>query len=138
MGGMEEVLRIDVVLDRMETVRGTEGEVTMILFCGNFSCDLGKGEVLPGGVDTQICRKGEDKKLSARYILQGVDKQGETFRLFVENNGVCRKKAPLITSPVIYTDRSELKWMEQEKLVGTVEGNGENKVVIKIYRGEQA
>ena len=130
MSGMEEVLRIDVVLDRMETVRGTEGEVTMILFHGNFSCDLGKGEVLPGGVDTQ--------KLSARYILQGVDKQGETFRLFVENNGVCRKKAPLITSPVIYTDRSELKWMEQEKLVGTVEGNGENKVVIKIYRGEQA
>ena len=56
----------------------------------------------------------------------------------MENNGVCRKKAPLITSPVIYTDRSELKWMEQEKLVGTVEGNGENKVVIKIYRGEQA
>ena len=118
MGGMEEVLRIDVVLDRMETVRGTGGEVTMILFHGNFSCDLGK--------------------LSARYILQGVDKQGENFRLFVENNGVCRKKAPLITSPVIYTDRSELKWMEQEKLVGTVEGNGENKVVIKIYRGEQA
>ena len=32
MGGMEEVLRIDVVLDRMETVRGTGGEVTMILF----------------------------------------------------------------------------------------------------------
>ena len=42
MGGMEEVLRIDVVLDRMETVRGTGGEVTMILFHGNFSCDLGK------------------------------------------------------------------------------------------------
>lgn len=40
-----------------------------------------------------------------------------------------------LSVPVIYTDAEELQWMEQEKLSGIVEGNGENKVRIRIYKG---
>lgn len=132
---MQEVLRIDVVLDRIETVQGAGGEVTMILFHGNFSCELGSGKVLPGGVDTQTQRWGEDKSLSARYILEGKDQNQKPFRIFVENNGICKEGEVLKTCPVIYTDAEELQWMEQEKLSGIVEGNGENKVRIRIYKG---
>lgn len=132
---MQEVLRIDVILDRIETVRGTGGEVTMIFFHGNFSCGLGSGRVLPGGVDTQIQRQREEKSLSARYILEGEDKNQKLFRIFVENNGICKEGEVLKTCPVIYTDAEELQWMEQENLSGIVEGCGENKVQIRIYRG---
>lgn len=132
---MQEVLRIDVVLDQIETVEGAGGEITMILFHGTFSCELGSGRVLPGGVDTQIQRKGEEKSLSARYILEGKDEEQKPFRIFVENNGICKDGEVLRTNPAIYTDAEELQWMEQEKLSGIVEGGEENKVQIRIYRG---
>lgn len=132
---MQEVLRIDVVLDQIETVEGAGGEITMILFHGTFSCELGSGRVLPGGVDTQVQRKGEEKSLSARYILEGKDEAQKLFRIFVENNGICKDGEALRTNPVIYTDAEELQWMEQEKLSGIVEGGEENKVQIRIYRG---
>lgn len=132
---MQEVLRIDVVLDQIETVKGAGGEVTMILFHGTFDCELGSGRVLPGGVDTQIQRWGENRSLSARYILEGIDADQKPFRIFVENNGICMEGEVLKTCPVIYTDAEKLQWMEQEKLSGIVEGSGENKVQIKIYRG---
>ena len=132
---MQEVLRIDVVLDQVETVQGAGGEAAMILFHGTFSCELGSGIVLPGGVDTQIQRTGEKRSLSARYILEGKDENQRIFRIFVENNGICTESGALKTSPVICTDAEELQWMEQEKLSGIVEGNGENKVQIRIYKG---
>lgn len=132
---MREILQIDVILDQVEIVSGASGEAVMILFHGTFTCEAGKGMVLPGGVDTQIQRQGEERILSARYILEGMDKDNQPFRIFVENNGICRDGLPLTTSPVIYTDREELQWMEREKLTGTVESRGEGRVLIRIYRG---
>lgn len=41
-----------------------------------------------------------------------------------------------LSAPVINTDAEELQWMEQEKLSGIVEGNGENKVRIRIDKGQ--
>ncbi len=134
---MKEILRIDVTLDEVEKVQGAGGEVTMICFHGAFTCDFGSGRILPGGVDTQIQKKSGDKMLSARYILEGKDAQGSPFRIFVENNGICKEGEPLLTHPVIYTDTEKLQWMEQAKLLGIVEGSGENKVRIKIYQEEE-
>ncbi len=134
---MKEILQIDVMLDEVEKVQGAGGEVTMICFHGTFVCAFGSGTVLPGGVDTQIQRKGGDKSLSARYILAGEDAQGSPFRIFIENNGICKEGEPWITHPVIYTDAEKLQWMEQEKLFGIVEGSGENRVQIKIYREKE-
>ncbi len=134
---MKEILRIDVTLDEVEKLQGAGGEVTMICFHGSFTCDFGSGRILPGGVDTQIQKKGKDKMLSARYILEGKDAQGSPFRIFVENNGICKEGEPLLTHPVIYTDTEKLQWMEQAKMFGIVEGSGENRVRIKIYQEEE-
>lgn len=113
---MKEVLQINVILDRTETVAGAGGEVRMIFFHGTFSCGLGEGEVLAGGVDTQIWPAGKP------------------FRIYVENSGVCSDAKVIRTRPVIYTDAEALQWMEQAQLVGLAEGQNENNVRIKIYK----
>ena len=105
----------------------------MILFHGTFTCSLGTGKVLPGGVDTQIERRGQERTLSARYMLEGRDRENRTFHIFVENNGICKADGRIETTPVIFTDAKELQWMEREKLTGTVESAGEGGVMIKIY-----
>lgn len=130
---MEKALEINVILDQTVTVDGAGGQAAMLLFHGTFTCGLGSGIILPGGVDTQIGRTGEARTLSARYILEGRDRADRPFHIFVENNGVCREGEPLTTSPVIFTDAPELQWMEREKLTGTVKGNGEGSVLIEIY-----
>ena len=132
---MEEVLAIHVILDQIQSVQGAGGQVAMICFHGTFTCSLGTGQVLPGGVDTQIERQGRERTLSARYILEGQDRENRTFHIFVENNGVCGKNGVITTTPVILTDAEELQWMEREKLTGTVESDGKDGVMIKIYRG---
>lgn len=134
---MKEILRIDVTLDEVEKVHGAGGDVTMICFHGTFACAFGSGKILPGGVDTQIQKEGGDKLLSARYILEGKDAQGSPFRIFVENNGICKEGESILTHPVIYTDTEKLQWMEQAKMLGIVEGSGENRVRIKIYQEEE-
>lgn len=130
---MREILRVDVILDQVQEVQGAGAKITMISFHGNFECELGTGKVLPGGVDTQIQRVGENNVLSARYILEGRDEKGGLFHIFIENNGVCKDGDPITTRPVVYTDAKALQWMEKEQLIGIVEGV-ENGVQIKIFR----
>lgn len=127
------VLQIEVLLDAFNTVKGENGEATMILFHGNFVSDYGNGVVLPGGVDTQIEYKGQKRKLSARYILQGKDNNGNLFNIFVENNGVCTGDMPFITTPKVLTDCKELAFLEKADLYGEVHSAGEGKVLIKIF-----
>lgn len=128
-------MAIHVILDQIQSVLGVAGQVVMIRFHGTFTCSLGTGKVLPGGVDTQIERPGQERTLSARYILEGQDRENRTFHIFVENNGVCGENGGITTTPVIFTDAKELQWMEREKLTGTVESDGEDGVMIKICRG---
>lgn len=128
-------MTIHVILDQTQSVQGAGGQAVMILFQGTFTCSLGTGKVLPGGVDTQIERPGQGRTLSARYILEGQDRENRTFHIFVENNGVCGDNGRITTTPVILTDAEELQWMGREKLTGTVESDGEDGVTIKIYRG---
>ena len=47
------VLSIEVDIDESYSVTGGNGNVTMIRFHGKSECENFKGEVLPGGVDTQ-------------------------------------------------------------------------------------
>ncbi len=119
----EAVLTIDVVLDEIIEVTGSRGKAAMILFHGESSCANFKGKILPGGVDTQKEPAGEKRLLSARYILEGRDCEGEWCRIFIENNGeVAAPGETIKTTPVIYTDSKALKWLETADLSGTVEG----------------
>ena len=120
-----EVLKLYIHVNGCEKVESECATVQMISFDGRCDGDYFRGEILPGGVDTQIYYKDQPSKLSARYLVQGIDHTGRGCRIFIENNGI-------ITRPVIYTDSIALKWMETASMYGTlmvVEGQP----VITIY-----
>lgn len=127
-----EVLTVQVRIKEALEVKGGINGVTMILFDGECDCYNFKGKILPGGVDTQ--RLGEDGrvKLSARYIMEGVDYTGKSCRIFIENNGEIQSDGRIVTSPCILTDSDALKHLETAVLTGTVEGAPDG-VVIHIF-----
>lgn len=51
---MKPIFVVEVILDEIQHIQGDTGEVTMILFHGNCKSDIFQGEIIPGGVDTQI------------------------------------------------------------------------------------
>ena len=105
---MKIFLRISVALDGHYEVRNEDGEDrTMLLFHGTADGDFFHGEILPGGVDTQVQKKGELRRLSARYILSGEDFNGDACRIFK-------------TCPQLFTDSKALQFLEKMKLTGTV------------------
>ena len=131
----EPVLTVDVILDDIIEVNGSTGVAAMILFHGNCSCKNFEGKILPGGVDTQKQEHGKERLLSARYVLEGTDLEGQKCRIFIENNGAITEPGPgavIKTTPKIYTDSKALKLLETAKLSGTVEGK-EGGVFISIY-----
>ena len=134
---MKPIFDVEVILDEIQHIQGVTGEVTMILFHGNCKSDIFQGKIIPGGVDTQIKKNGESKKISARYILKGRDYTGKECQVFIENNGVVDTEEQLQTKPVIYTDSEALKWLEKEKLIGYVCGESESHIRISIFRRNQ-
>ena len=122
------VLQIEVDIDQSYNVRGSNGSATMILFHGKANCENFKGEILPGGVDTQKEIGGNARTLSARYALEGTDKTGTMCHMFIENNGGMGR-----TTPTIWTDSEALKFLETAKLSGTI-GMRAGGVLISIYQ----
>ena len=118
---MKIFLRISVALDGHYEVRNEDGEDrTMLLFHGTADGDYFQGEILPGGVDTQVQKKGELRRLSARYILSGEDFNGDACRIFIENNGAVTTDGEIKTCPQLFTDSKALQFLEKMKLTGTV------------------
>ena len=135
----EKILTINVKLDEIFNVEGSAGKATMILFHGDCNCENFKGEILPGGVDTQKEPAGQPRILSARYILKGKDCDGKDCHIFIENNGEIQAEGGdglIHTKPLIYTDSEALKWMEEADISGTVTG-AEGGVTIDFYVDKQ-
>lgn len=128
---MKEILTIDVDLNEIFEVKGKKETERMILFGGSCDCELFKGVILPGGVDTQ--RQTDERTiLSARYILKGTDSEGKECSLFIENNGVSENNSATTAIPRIVTDSSALAYLEEKDLVSQVEGK-EGGVIIHIF-----
>lgn len=123
------LLVIDVQCSEAYSVCGSRQDIVMIPFTGNSDCELFKGRIIGTGVDTQFIEKGGKPFLSARYMLEGVDKNGQECRIFIHNQGddmSCCK-------PTIVTDSkalAELETMELRSVVTPVEGG----VTVRIYK----
>ena len=78
----EEVLTVHVKIEKViEMHSDNVDSVCMILFKGNVTGKYFEGDVLPGGVDTQIIGRFEDRHtLSARYMLEGKDYTGKVVK----------------------------------------------------------
>lgn len=134
---MELLFTIEVDLHESHMLHSAKGAVNMVLFGGRCDCDFFHGEILPGGVDTQMYLTGEPGRLSARYMLSGVDGAGTPTRLFIENNGETGADGVCVTTPRIFVDNPALRWLEEVRLTGRIQGR-EGGVTICFYREERA
>lgn len=88
-------------------LKSKAGEVDMIPFKGYVDCPLFSGTVVPCGVDTQVVNAAGVRHMSARYMLQGKDADGQECSIYIENNGWfddAAKSMPFHTVPTFLTD----------------------------------
>lgn len=121
-----EILRIKVYLTDHITVDGHAQKVVMLPFTGECECALFTGRILPGGVDTQRIEQDGRCALSARYTLEGMDCEGKSCRLFIENVASASPGAEMVTRPTIRTDSAALRWLETAALTGRIEHCGDH------------
>lgn len=129
---MEKIMEIEVALTGSQTVEGQAYKICMLPFTGVARGRYFTGRTVGEGVDTQKISKTGKVLLSARYLLEGTDYQGNSCRVFVENNG-CEENGTIICRPQIVTDSLVLKEWETADLCAQVEG-AENGVLVSIYR----
>ena len=132
------ILQVHIALDREHTVRleGPAGTVAMLPFTGRVEGELFSGEVLPGGVDTQITNQNQVRHMSARYMLAGRDYEGQPCHIFVENEGWFTngdRPSPFLTVPRFLTDSKVLApYLHRNQFRG--EGwHEDGHLVIKFY-----
>ena len=118
---MKEILRIKVYLTGQSQMQGASQQIVMLPFTGACDSPLFRGKILPGGVDTQLIEADDRCALSARYMLEGVDGQGNPCRVFIENNGLSNPGQEMVTRPSIRTDSPALRWLETAQLAGKIE-----------------
>ncbi|MBY0215531.1 MULTISPECIES: DUF3237 family protein [Paenibacillus] len=135
----EKVFTVHVAIgDTTDLSNNNDGDsVVMISFGGHVTGKYFEGDILPGGVDTQIIGpNGGRHSLSARYMLQGKDYTGEACKMYIENNGMFDEKLENVlfrTSPKIITNSQALSYLNNDKLMG--EGIPSNTGIdIHIYR----
>lgn len=124
---MELLLEIEVHLTGSMNVKGKNREVVMLPFTGKAGGPFFRGEVLGTGCDTQ--KIGPDSfALSARYMLEGEDVEGQKCRIFVENNGNSLEDL----TPMVVTDSKALAHWEKMPLKSVVTPT-EECVWVRIY-----
>ncbi|UOQ49781.1 DUF3237 domain-containing protein [Gracilibacillus caseinilyticus] len=119
---VEEILTVHVQIENTIKLNNNDGDsVIMITFKGHVTGDYFKGEILDGGVDTQIMGRFDDRHtLSARYMLEGKDYTGEPCKMYIENNGSVNNKLKngLFRSyPKIITNSKALAFLNDDILV---------------------
>lgn len=90
----------------------------MIHFRGSSDCAAFKGKIVSECADTRLQYSGQVQTLSARYILEGTDADGDPCKIYVENNGI--DDNGMVTEPTIITDNPDFAWVETAPLHGTV------------------
>jgi hypothetical protein len=131
------IFEVAVVIDpsQISQLKGLAGEVIMIPFGGTVKGELFSGRVLPGGVDTQTVDQNGVRHMSARYMLEGVDKTGEQCRIYIDNNGwfTGEMAMPFKTIPTFYTDSKALAPYLHSNKFRTEGHSREGGVTIKVF-----
>jgi len=125
----KKVLTVDVIPGGLgfDGFKGVEG--TGVGKYG-FTCSVNTTEFQGQGVDyfvdTRYDFSGQPESLSARYIMQGKDSEGNDMKIYIENNGLDDNgdNQNVRTEPLIITDNPKWAWIETAPLHGnmTMEG----------------
>ncbi len=125
---MKPLLEIDVKITGFNSVESKRGKINMIEFDASCDCELFKGKTVTKGCDTQTIFNSGNMRLSARYMLEGVDCNGLPCRVFIENNGVSLD----LCEPKIVTNSEALSFLEVATLRAVVEPT-QSGVCVKIF-----
>ncbi|MUG84849.1 DUF3237 family protein [Paenibacillus timonensis] len=134
----EDVFTVHVEIGNSIHLNQPDGDtVTMISFKGQVTGKYFEGQILDGGVDTQVIgRSGSRHTLSARYMLEGKDHAGERCKVYIENNGNMNHNSKNVlfrSYPKVITDSKALAFLNDDILVA--EGRStESGLDIIIYR----
>ncbi len=123
----ELIVTINVTTYEPQVLEDVNSRVVMIPFSAEAEGEYFNGKTVANGVDTQITTT-DGFSLSARYMLEGVDRTERKCRLFIENNGTSLDNCV----PKIHTDSEELAFLERAELNADVECV-ENGVIVRIY-----
>lgn len=130
MSMKELLLTIDVLCKEPVSVKGGDTEITMVPFTGKAHGECFNGETVGEGMDTQrLDRRTGKFTLSARYMLEGTDREGNRCRVFIDNS--TRGDGGL--HPAIVTDSPLLADRLNAPLTADVEGS-DGGVTVRIYR----
>ena len=124
----ELLLEIHVTCREAVSVEGGSRKIVMVPFDGQAEGPLFTGRIVGTGVDTQTIENG-GITLSARYMMEGKDAEGNPCRIFVENQGNGKSGF----HPMIVTDSALRREWETAELSATVEG-APGGVTVRIYR----
>jgi len=120
----KRILTIDVQIPGLgfDGIRGPEGASIGKL---GFTCSANTTDFTGVGldyfVDSRYDYTGQPQKISARYIIEGVDNEGTPMRIFVENMGTddFGDNKNVQTEPFIVTDNPKWAWIEKVPIHGT-------------------
>lgn len=120
----------DVYVDITDAVgvKGRLHDVNMLSFTGEVRGKYFNGKIIGTGVDTQYSSKDTPMLLSARYMLEGKDIDGNNCRCFIENNGSFDNGF----IPKIVTDSPALAEYEGAELKAEIVTK-ENGVIVSIF-----
>ena len=123
----EPVMTVYVDLKPSVGLSGDDLSVNLLYFHARAEGKFFNGETVTDGIDTQVFRSG-NFTMSARYMLEGTDCEGQKCRVFIENNGTSLQDC----KPVIYTDSKALAFLMDSKLtaLGEIIDDG---VIIRIH-----
>lgn len=125
----ELLLSVRVDIAEPAKVQGKHMRVAMLPFTGNGYGDYFNGEIIGTGCDTQKIPSVGLPTLSARYMLQGTDKDGQECKVFIENTLHDERG----WHPIIVTDSKCLSEWEDLDLIATVDG-APGGVLVRIYK----
>ena len=123
----EPVMTVYVDLKPSVGLSGDDLSVNLLCFHARAEGKLFNGETVTDGIDTQIFKNGSFT-LSARYMLEGIDCDGQKCRVFIENNGTSLQDC----KPKIYTDSKALSFLMDKPLYANGDTVGDG-VIIRIY-----
>ncbi|MBQ5332489.1 MAG: DUF3237 family protein [Oscillospiraceae bacterium] len=109
---MEKLFDLYVDIKEEIGVKGKTRGINMVSFIGKAEGTYFNGNVIGTGVDTQVSSPEGKWFLSARYMLEGTDIDGERCRIFIENNG----SLEIGLTPRIVTDSKALSKFETAEL----------------------
>lgn len=112
---MEKIMTLYINCKEFLEVKNDELTMLQIIFDGTVEGEWFNGTVMNGGVDTQTINPDGSGTLSARYCLEGTDREGLSCRMYISNDAELGSEK---TFPKIHSDSPSLKWLSSARLEG--------------------